>query len=276
MPQSLRPAPDRLHRVGGARQSARARLRAWPDPKRPRLRRAGRRAVGALPRRLPGHRRARAERPPARSSRLRDAAVRGRHGHADRPPRRRQRALAGHLDGRADRPGAGRPGRQPDPPPGAERRRSGTRRRGPAPHRRLRRRRPDLDQRGRGGCLRARDQPRFRAADRRAVAIPDRNQHRPPPGRALGLPLRPADRRSLPRRLRRSGAHRPVAAVRAHRLSDAGHPRRESDLLARATWQAMAERGPRAQLAEFPGVGHAPMFQSEDQIGVVRDFLLHS
>ncbi len=50
----------------------------------------------------------------------------------------------------------------------------------------------------------------------------------------------------------------------------------ESDLLARATWQAMAERGPRAQLAEFPGVGHAPMFQSEDQIGVVRDFLLHS
>ena len=50
----------------------------------------------------------------------------------------------------------------------------------------------------------------------------------------------------------------------------------ESDLLARTTWQAMAERGPRAQLAEFPGVGHAPMFQSEDQIGVVRDFLLHS
>ena len=48
----------------------------------------------------------------------------------------------------------------------------------------------------------------------------------------------------------------------------------ESDLLARDTWLAMAERGPRAKLAEFPGVGHAPMFQSDDQIAVVRDFLL--
>ncbi len=48
----------------------------------------------------------------------------------------------------------------------------------------------------------------------------------------------------------------------------------ESDLLARDTWRAMGERGPRAKLAEFPGVGHAPMFQSDDQIAVVRDFLL--
>lgn len=48
----------------------------------------------------------------------------------------------------------------------------------------------------------------------------------------------------------------------------------ESDLLARDTWLAMAERGPHAKLAEFPGVGHAPMFQSDDQIAVVRDFLL--
>lgn len=48
----------------------------------------------------------------------------------------------------------------------------------------------------------------------------------------------------------------------------------ESDLLTRDTWQAMGSRGPRAKLAEIAGVGHAPMFQSADQIAVVRDFLL--
>jgi pimeloyl-ACP methyl ester carboxylesterase len=48
----------------------------------------------------------------------------------------------------------------------------------------------------------------------------------------------------------------------------------ESDLLTRDTWQQMGERGPRAKLAEIPGVGHAPMFLSADQIAVVRDFLL--
>ena len=47
-----------------------------------------------------------------------------------------------------------------------------------------------------------------------------------------------------------------------------------SDLLTRDTWQKMASCGPRAKLAEIEGVGHAPMFQSEDQIAVVRDFLL--
>lgn len=48
----------------------------------------------------------------------------------------------------------------------------------------------------------------------------------------------------------------------------------ESDLLARATWLQMAERGPKARLAEVPGVGHAPMFLAMDQIALVRDFLL--
>jgi len=50
----------------------------------------------------------------------------------------------------------------------------------------------------------------------------------------------------------------------------------ESDLLTRDTWQKMASCGPQAKLAEIPGVGHAPMFQSEDQIAVVRDFLLRA
>jgi pimeloyl-ACP methyl ester carboxylesterase len=48
----------------------------------------------------------------------------------------------------------------------------------------------------------------------------------------------------------------------------------ESDLLARATADAMAQRGPRAQLHEFAGVGHAPMLVHADQIAVVREFLL--
>lgn len=47
----------------------------------------------------------------------------------------------------------------------------------------------------------------------------------------------------------------------------------ESDLLPRETWLEMAQRGPRAKLAEIPGVGHAPMFMSEDQIDIVKDFL---
>ena len=48
----------------------------------------------------------------------------------------------------------------------------------------------------------------------------------------------------------------------------------DSDLLTRATADAMAARGPRAALHEFAGVGHAPTLVHADQIAVVRDFLL--
>ena len=48
----------------------------------------------------------------------------------------------------------------------------------------------------------------------------------------------------------------------------------ESDLLARATADAMTQRGPRARLHEVPGVGHAPTLVHGDQVDVVRDFLL--
>lgn len=48
----------------------------------------------------------------------------------------------------------------------------------------------------------------------------------------------------------------------------------ESDLLRRETWQEMGERGPRAKLAEIQGVGHAPMFMTDEQISLARDFLL--
>jgi pimeloyl-ACP methyl ester carboxylesterase len=48
----------------------------------------------------------------------------------------------------------------------------------------------------------------------------------------------------------------------------------ESDLLSPATAQAMTERGPRARLVAFAGVGHAPMLVQAEQVQVVREFLL--
>ena len=47
----------------------------------------------------------------------------------------------------------------------------------------------------------------------------------------------------------------------------------ESDLLSVATAQAMAERGPRAQVVEIAGVGHAPTLMAPDQVALVQDFL---
>ena len=47
-----------------------------------------------------------------------------------------------------------------------------------------------------------------------------------------------------------------------------------SDLLSSGTAQAMTQRGPKARLIEFAGVGHAPTLISADQVQVVGDFLL--
>lgn len=48
----------------------------------------------------------------------------------------------------------------------------------------------------------------------------------------------------------------------------------DSDLLPAETAQDMTRRGPKAKLVEFAGIGHAPMLMAQDQIRVVRDFLL--
>jgi pimeloyl-ACP methyl ester carboxylesterase len=48
----------------------------------------------------------------------------------------------------------------------------------------------------------------------------------------------------------------------------------QSDLLARETAAAMAQRGPRAKVVEIRGVGHAPTLLHADQIAIVRDFLM--
>lgn len=47
----------------------------------------------------------------------------------------------------------------------------------------------------------------------------------------------------------------------------------ESDLLRPDTAAAMTTRGPRARVAEVPGVGHAPTFMVPGQIALVADFL---
>ncbi len=47
----------------------------------------------------------------------------------------------------------------------------------------------------------------------------------------------------------------------------------ESDLLSAATAEAMASRGPRAEVQELAGVGHAPTLVQPDQIERVRAFL---
>ena len=49
---------------------------------------------------------------------------------------------------------------------------------------------------------------------------------------------------------------------------------KDSDLLDVETAQAMTQRGPKAHLVEFDGVGHAPTLVTEDQIAVVKEFLL--
>lgn len=47
----------------------------------------------------------------------------------------------------------------------------------------------------------------------------------------------------------------------------------ESDLLSRETAQRMTQRGPKAELHEFAGVGHAPTLVQPEQIERVREFL---
>jgi pimeloyl-ACP methyl ester carboxylesterase len=47
----------------------------------------------------------------------------------------------------------------------------------------------------------------------------------------------------------------------------------QSDLLSTATAQAMTQRGPKAKLVAFDGVGHAPTLVQAEQVQAVREFL---
>ena len=46
----------------------------------------------------------------------------------------------------------------------------------------------------------------------------------------------------------------------------------ESDVLSADTAAEMTRRGPKAEVVEFAGIGHAPALQSADQIAVIRGF----
>ena len=48
----------------------------------------------------------------------------------------------------------------------------------------------------------------------------------------------------------------------------------QSDILLAGDAAAMTQRGPRATLIEFAGIGHAPALMAEDQIAAIRDFLV--
>ncbi|MEI8393719.1 MAG: alpha/beta hydrolase [Rhodospirillaceae bacterium] len=48
----------------------------------------------------------------------------------------------------------------------------------------------------------------------------------------------------------------------------------DSDLLLPETCREMRQRGPEANIIDIPGTGHAPGLMIEDQIALVRDFLL--
>ncbi len=48
----------------------------------------------------------------------------------------------------------------------------------------------------------------------------------------------------------------------------------QSDLLSLQTAQAMTQRGPKARLQQFDGVGHAPTLIADDQVRAVLSFLL--
>lgn len=47
----------------------------------------------------------------------------------------------------------------------------------------------------------------------------------------------------------------------------------QSDVLSREVAEEMTRRGPRAELVEFPGIGHAPGLMDPEQIRLIRDFL---
>jgi pimeloyl-ACP methyl ester carboxylesterase len=50
----------------------------------------------------------------------------------------------------------------------------------------------------------------------------------------------------------------------------------QSDLLLKETAVAMTRSGPKPRLVEFDGIGHAPALMADDQIKVVRDFLMQN
>ena len=163
---------------------------------------------------------------------------------------------------------------------GAQRRRSGDRAGGAGAHRQL----PRASRRtGRriddGGRCAAGDLARLRSAHARAVAGADAAASWSPtatagsrtttrrsrvPFRAVTPEIAAAGQALLWQSYDRSAARRCCCAAPSRTCCRTRPP------------PAMTQRGPKAELHEFAGVGHAPMLVQPDQVAVVREFLLRS
>ena len=63
-----------------------------------------------------------------------------------------------------------------------------------------------------------------------------------------------------------------MVGLRPHPLSRSVAPLR-SDILPTPIAQEIIQRGPRAELVEFPNIGHAPALMDPTQIAIVVEFL---
>ena len=86
---------------------------------------------------------------------------------------------------------------------------------------------------------------------------------------AIAVPLRGLTAESVAKGT--AGLWQLYDQITAHTLLTRGA---ESDLLSAKVARAMTERGPRARLVEFAGVGHAPTFVPRDQVDCVVSFVL--
>ena len=103
----------------------------------------------------------------------------------------------------------------------------------------------------------------------RPLLMPDGTGFKPRYDPAIALPMR-----AVTPELAKAGEAMMWAGYDALRCPTLLLRGAESDMLARSTAEAMTQRGPKARLHEFAGIGHAPTLVQPDQIAVVREFLL--
>jgi pimeloyl-ACP methyl ester carboxylesterase len=103
----------------------------------------------------------------------------------------------------------------------------------------------------------------------RPMLVPDGAGYKPHYDPAIALPFR-----AVTPELAKAGEAMLWAGYDAIRCPTLLLRGADSDLLGRATAEAMTQRGPKARLHEFPGVGHAPTLVQPEQVEVVREFLL--
>lgn len=103
----------------------------------------------------------------------------------------------------------------------------------------------------------------------RPMLVPDGDGFKPHYDPAIAVPFR-----AVTPEMAKAGEAMLWAAYDAIRCPTLLLRGAESDLLNRATAEAMTQRGPKARLHEFAEVGHAPTLVQPEQVAVVREFLL--